>query len=151
MKPILEAIREVLKFKEYTTVSEISKLTGISALKILQVLNHNEAYLQKNSKNGRIIGVDSENTLKQKSLAMAVYNGKYYTVEDGNYGIWHNLKFNRHEKIRSEIEIEDWEGGYGDALHVKRVSDIPENRAKLEADGCHDSKGIVFDDSLWEE
>lgn len=147
MAKVLDTVREILKFKDYATIAEIAKISGIPQKKVLEVLNTNGQFVWRNRNNGRITKVDPRTKLKEKFVA----DGLFYWTTEGNYGSWTNLKFCGHDDLRKEMEIEDWEGGFGDCYKVTRIPDTPENRAKLENVGCVEITRMTLDDRLWRE
>lgn len=143
---ILDTIYELLKMKQYTTVPEIASYAELKKIDVLKIINRNKELLTID-KNGKISAIQAKTVLKHKLAA----DGMYFWITKGNYGSWDNLNFCKHEKLREEMTIEDWEGGFGDCYKVKRIPDTPENRAKLEAEKCVLEGSIVLDNRLWKE
>ena len=53
-QPVLETIRELLKFKQFTTINEIASMTGIKRMAVLAVVNDNLSLIKRDAKRGRI-------------------------------------------------------------------------------------------------
>ena len=60
---VLQTIRDLLKFKDYTTIAEIAKFSGQTQSKVLKVINDNGWAVYRNRKNGRITRVDTKTKL----------------------------------------------------------------------------------------
>lgn len=148
-KPVLNTIRELLKFKDSTTISEISKYTKIPQEKVLGILNKNGEMVWRNRKNGRITKVDPRSVLR----AQLRESDKYYWRD--SYGAWsvegYELVFNGHPEIKEELKTKCLVGALGDCWKEDHVLDTPENREFLESSGLKLWSETEVDDRLWEE
>ena len=62
---VLQTIRELLKFKDYTTITEIAKFSGIPNAKVLKIINDNGKFVYRTRSNGRITKVDTYTELRK--------------------------------------------------------------------------------------
>lgn len=148
-RPILEAIRALLKFRDTTTIGEIAKMAGVKDRAVLDVINANEGMVWRYRKTGKIMSVDPRGVLNKRLWE----GGKYFKAHDlgddqdprrdrGGY-----LDFKGHDAFRTaKQERAALTYGYRDI-----VRDTPENRAALIAAGCQPWTEIVIDDRLWQE
>lgn len=147
---ILETIREILKFKDYTTISEISKLSGIPQAEVLRVINKNGAYVWRDRKNGRITKVDP----RSKLIKDLWNSGDYYNIT--SYGAWAHEGYKievpkgQEEKI-SHLTIERVVGAIGDSWYKTLVEATEENIKEVELLGFTNWDKRVIDDRLWIE
>lgn len=146
-KPILAAIREILKFKDHTTIGEIAKITGKKQADVLKVLNVNGHMVLRYRSNGHITGVNPRIYLQEKLRK----EGAFFWVTDYDYGSTKGLAFEKHDELREKLQVETYGGGIGDSYPYKYVPDTPENRAALVKDGCLHASDMVIDDRLWQE
>jgi hypothetical protein len=149
MMPILHTIRELLKFKDYTTISEIASTAGLPRKQVLETINRNGHFVWRERKNGHITKVDPQASLREHLWK----SGRYY--RKGTYGAWgvegHCLEFEGNQELRERLIETRRIGGFGDSYDTKIVIDTPENRAALEETGLRPWEEAVIDDSLWAE
>ena len=148
--PVLDAIREITKFKP-TTIPEISSWARIPKMEVLRVVNANKQYMKMSKKvSGRILGVDVLTPLRDQ-----LWNGGGF-YRKGSYGAWApegdciELHASRKEEFR-HIERKHWTGGLGDSYEVSVIDFTPENVAAVEAAGIRPWEEAVIDDRLWKE
>ena len=55
-RPVLDAIRAILKFKDHATITEIAKMAEMKQRDVLDVVNANGSMVWRNRKNGQITG-----------------------------------------------------------------------------------------------
>ncbi len=146
-KPVLDAIREILKFKDYATISEIAKISGLSQKETLRRINANGHMVWRNRKTGRITKVDPPEVLRKHLWE----EGRYYIQTSYDYGCQTGLDFKGHEALREIMTQKTIGGGIGDSYEYSYIPDTPENRLALEKDGCMFVGTVKFDDSLWQE
>jgi hypothetical protein len=146
---VLETVRDLLRFKSYTTIPEIAKISGMKQADVLKIINENGKYVFRERKNGHIVKIDTHTPLREKLWA----SGKYYRKE--SYGAWSyegdQLKFNGHDELKNEMQETIWQGGLGDCYQKTLVFDTPDNRQKLHDVGLSDWENVVIDDQLWKE
>ena len=147
---ILETIREILKFKDYATISEISKISGIPQAQVLKIINDNGAYVWRNRKNGRITKVDP-----RSKLVKNLWNsGEYYNIV--SYGAWSHEGYRievpkgQEEKI-SHLSVKQATGAIGDSWYLDIVEATDENIKEVESLGFTNWDKRVIDDRLWTE
>ena len=147
---ILETIREILKFKDYATISEISKLSGIPQAQVLKIINKNSAYVWRNRKNGRITKVDPRTQLIKDLWD----SGEYYRID--SYGAWstegYKIKVTKdqEEKI-SHLTAKRVVGVIGDSWYITLVEATEDNIKEVELLGFTNWDKRVIDDRLWIE
>lgn len=146
-RPVLEAIREILKFKDYTTVSEIAKVTGLSVKETLIRINKNGHMVWRHRSNGRITRVDPKGVLRDQLWK----SGAYFRETSYDYGCTTGLQFEGHEELRAKLIKKMWGGGLGDSYEYEYIPDTEENRQALVDDGCVAFSAIEIDDRLWKE
>lgn len=144
--PVLDAIRALLKFKNWTTISEIAKVAGKTQKQVLDVVNHNGHMVWRDRDNGRITRVDPQGVLREKLWEA----GAFFSAGSADYGSTNTLEFKGHDELRKRLEVKRWGGGLGDSYQFTCVLDTPENREALVADGCVHASDVVIDDRLWE-
>lgn len=144
MAPILYTIREILKFKDTATINEISSLSGIPKLKVLQVINNNGDMVYRDRKTGAITKIDT----KTKLINKLKKEGNYYTRD--SYGDWAHegymlILYPDNLSIRQSLDMLTlYNGQY-------IIEDTKENREKLEALGYKDWGTVGLNDILWVE
>ena len=130
-RPVLDAIRAILKFKDHATITEIAKMAEMKQRDVLDVLNANDSMVWHNRKNGHITKVDPRGVLRKK----LVESDRYYFTD--TYGAWsvegHCLRFNGLDDLRATLSESRIVGTVGDNWEQKHVIDTPENRAALKA------------------
>ena len=147
---ILETIREILKFKDYATISEISKLSGVTQAGVLKIINKNGAYVWRNQKNGRITKVDTRSQLAKNLWD----SGDYYRIV--SYGAWSHEGYqikvpeDREGKI-SHLTVKKVTGAIGDSWYLNIVEATDENIKEVESLGFTNWDKRVIDDRLWVE
>ena len=148
-RPVLDAIRAVLKFKDAATISEIAKYASLTHKKVLDVVNSNGTMVWRNRKNGHITKVDPRGVLRKQ----LVESDRYYFPD--TYGAWsvegHCLRFKGHNDLRESLCERRLVGGIGDNWTIEPVIDTPENRAALETAGLRLWSEDEADERLWVE
>lgn len=148
-RPVLDAIRATLKFKDTATISEIAKYAGLTYKQVLNTVNANGTMVWRNRKTGHITKVDPRGVMRKKLMD----SDRYYYPD--TYGAWsvegHCLRFKGHDDLRKALESALWVGGIGDSWKIHKVEDTPENRAALEAAGLKLWSEDEADESLWRE
>ena len=81
-KPILDAIRALLKFKDSASVREIATMAGATQRRVLDVLNLNGHMVWRNRKTGRVTKVDPRGVLAKQLRE----SGEFYFPD--TYGTW---------------------------------------------------------------
>lgn len=146
-RPVLNAIRAVLKFKDYATIAEIAKLAEMKQRQVLDVINANGHMVWRNRKNGHITKVDPR-AIHRKQL---VESDRYYFRE--SYGAWSHegycLRFKGHDDLRQALQDKHWTGGIGDSWQITKVEDTSANRAALDAAGLKLWAEDEADERLW--
>lgn len=147
--PILDAIREILKFKKTTTIAEVASLTGISKMKVLKTLNRNGDMVSRYIQTGQIVKVDTHTKLRKQEWN----SGRYYRI--GTYGMWCEegkcIEFTGHDDLRESLTKSVMVGALGDSGTQEIVPHTKENIAAVEADGMRPWSECVIDDRLWQE
>lgn len=148
-RPVLDTIRALLLFKDYTTISEIASTSGLKRRRVLDVINRNGPMVFRLRGNGHITRVDTTSPLREQLWE----SGEFY--RPGTYGAWsvegNCLEFEGHEDLRSDLARSRTIGGLGDSWPIDIVEDTPENRAALEGAGLRPWGEAVIDDRLWKE
>lgn len=148
-KPILDATRALLKFKDSASVREIATMAGQTQRRVLDVLNLNGHMVWRNRKTGRVTKIDPRGVLTKQLRE----SGEFYFP--GTYGAWsvegRCLRFSGHDALRAELQRTIVAGGLGDSWSEQHVMDNPENRAALEAAGLRLWGTAEIDDRLWSE
>lgn len=147
---VLATTRELLKFKDYTTIAEIAKFSGLSQQKVLEVINRNGRYVYRNRKNGRITRIDTRTPLIEQ-----LWNSKKFYKKE-SYGAWSHegYKLVLHKDLDNDfnhIKKSLRTGAIGDSWQITHIEDTPENRKILEDAGFKDWETRVVDDRLWME
>ena len=147
---VLQTIRELLKFKDYTTITEIAKFSGIPNAKVLKIINDNGKFVYRTRSNGRITKVDTYTELRK----IEWNRGVWYKQE--SYGAWahEGYKLVVHKDVEDrfvEIVASHRIGGLGDSWQIKHIEDTPENRKILEEAGLQDWENLIINDRLWKE
>lgn len=145
-KPILHTIRQILKFKDTTTIAEIASIVNLPRKKVLEVLNQNGSYVYRDRKNGKIHKVNPRAALKEKLWK----EGAYYIIMLHDYGSVKGLEFNNKD-LKEQLLKEAWGGFIGDSYKYQYVPDNPKNRKILENNGLVEESKIIIDDRLWVE
>lgn len=147
---VLQTIRDLLKFKDYTTIAEIAKFSGQTQSKVLKVINDNGWAVYRNRKNGRITRVDTKTKLYKDEWERGVWYKKK------SYGAWSHEGYklvvhdNVEEKFKALVSSR-WSGGLGDSWEISHIEDTPDNRKILEEAGLQLWDNLVVDDRLWKE
>lgn len=148
-RPILEAIRAVLKFKDHATIAEIARYAECKQRHVLDVINANGSMVWRNRKSGHVTKVDPRGVLRKRLTE----SDQYYFPD--TYGAWsvegHSLRFNGHEALKERLQRPHVTGGLGDSWTIQIILDTPENRAALEAEGLKLWSDSEIDDRLWAE
>lgn len=148
-RPVLDAIRATLKFKDTATISEIAKYAGLTYKQVLSTVNANSEMVWRNRKTGHITKVDPRGVMRKKLIE----SDRYYFPD--TYGAWsvegYCLRFKGHDDLRQQILSTRLVGALGDCWNEKHVIDTPENRSALEAAGLKLWSEDEADESLWRE
>lgn len=148
-RPVLDAIRAILKFKDAATIGEIAKYSGLTNKRVLDTINANGAMVWRNRKTGHVTKVDPRG-VHRKQL---VESDRYYFPD--TYGAWsiegHCLRFKDHGDLRAALSARRLVGGLGDCWNIDVVIDTPENRIALEAAGLKLWSEDEADERLWRE
>lgn len=148
-KPVLETIRALLKFKDYTTVPEIASMAGLPRKHVLDTINTNGQFVWRERKSGRITRVDPREALRKQLWE----SGKFYRQE--TYGAWsvegHCLEFHGNSELRERLTETRRVGFIGDSYDQKVIIDTAENREAIAAAGLQEWSQAAIDDSLWRE
>jgi hypothetical protein len=150
IKPIFHALKELLKFKKNTTISELSKVSGKKAFDVLRTINQNSDLLKIDHNNGTIFGFIDVST-QQKSNAFE--QGKTYRVNPINYGRAAELQTRSHKPEVVGLKQAYLAGGLGDSYTMHVILDNEENRKTLEKLGVGDEGKLFVKslESLWKE
>ncbi|MGN7869347.1 hypothetical protein [Paracoccus sp. 22332] len=148
-RPVLDAIRSILQFKDHATIAEIAKMADMKQRQVLDVLNAKGHMVWRNRKNGHITKADPRAVLRKRLIESDTY---YFP---GTYGAWSIegkcLRFKGHEDLRARLCQGVTVGALGDNWSEKHVIDTPENRAALEAAGLRLWSESEADERLWQE
>lgn len=148
-RPVLDAIRAILKFKDKATVAEIARYCGYTYKQALDIINANGHMVWRDRKTGHVTKVDPK-AVHRKRL---VESGNYYFPV--TYGAWsvegYCLRFDGHDELRQRLVETVRVGAFGDSWDQEHVIDTPENRASLEADGLKLWSEDEADERLWVE
>lgn len=148
-RPVLDAIRAVLKFKDKATISEIARYAELRQRHVLDVINANGSMVWRDRKTGHVTKVDPRVVLRKQ----LVESDAYYFPD--TYGAWsvegRCLRFKGHGDLRERLCESRLVGALGDCWNEKHVIDTPENRAALEADGLKLWSEDEADERLWVE
>lgn len=147
MRPVLDTIRALLKFKDRTTISEIASTAGIKRADVLRIINVNGHMVWRDRKTGQITRVDPQSILTDK-LRQA---GAFFWVQKFDYGSTEGLEFNEHQELREKLLEQTWGGGMGDSYPYSYVPNTEANRVALTADGCVPYDDSMIDDREWKE
>ncbi len=149
MNTVLETIRELLKFKNSTTIAEIASYAGLPRKKVLEIINANGQFVWRNRKNGHITKVDPTTKLKEELWE----SGKYYRF--GTFGAWsvegHCIEFKQNDELRKKLEQTRCVGALGDNWNIQVIYDTPENVSAVEAAGLKNWETVDINDRLWKE
>lgn len=148
-RPVLDAARSLLKFKDFTTIAEIATIAALPRKSVLDVLNANGSYVLRHKSNGRITKL-----IPREVLRRALWeSGKFY--REDTYGAWsvegNCLAFEGNADLREHLQEGRWVGALGDNYETKIVIDTPGNRKALEDAGLRPWSEAVIDDRLWKE
>ena len=75
---VLDAIRQLLQFKGWTTIPEIAKIAEKKQAKVLEIVNANLPFIRRDKKRGRIVGL--EGYVSEQTEYFLCNN--YYRIED---------------------------------------------------------------------
>ena len=81
MQLVLSTMREILKFKDSTTIAEVSKYSGLKIGFVLSVINNNGRMVWRDRKSGKITKVDPRSVLVKELKD----SGKFYKFD--SYGL----------------------------------------------------------------
>lgn len=147
---ILQTIRDLLKFKDYTTITEVAKFSGQTQSKVLKVINDNGWAVYRNRKNGRITKVDP----RSKLIKDLWDSGEYYNI--ASYGAWSHEGYKIEvtkdkEEVISHLTKRQVVGAIGDSWYLDIVEATDENIKEVESLGFTNWDKRVIDDRLWTE
>lgn len=149
-QPVLSTIRELLKFKQFTTINEIASMAGLKRMSVLSVVNENLSLIKRDVKRGRIIGVD----LRSPLIKHEWDSGKYW--REGTYGAW-SVEGKCIEladcmaELKERLKASQIVGAFGDSYYVDVIHLTPENVKAVEDEGIKPWSTVVIDDRLWKE
>lgn len=148
-RPVLDAIRAVLKFKDSATISEIARYAELRHRHVLDVVNANGEMIWRDRKTGHITKVDPRGVHRK----MLVESDAYYFPD--TYGAWsvegYCLRFKGHDDLRKEMMDSRLIGSLGDCWTIEIIPDTEANRARLEAAGLKLWDESEADERLWKE
>ena len=147
-RPILDATRSLLRFRDATTIAEIASIAGVPKRRVLDVMNRNGAFVWRDRKTGRITRVDPQSPLRDSLWQ----SGRFYRIRD--YGAWSKEGEQivvRDEALKMALGEPRTTGGLGDSYQITIIPHTPENIAAVEAAGLRPWSEAVIDDSLWRE
>lgn len=144
-KPVLNAIQQLLHFKDHTTVAEIARVSGLKQVKVLEVINNNGKYVLRIRQNGKITRLTHRQALRDDLWEA----GKFFRSDEGNSLGDIVLNFKGHHDLRAKLSKTVHYGIFNDSYD--RVQDTPENRKVLYDAGLVDEKAMAIDDSYWIE
>ena len=147
--PVLDALRALLRFKDFTSISEVAATAGLPRKRVLETINRNGAFVWRDRKTGRITKVDPQSTLRTQLWE----SGRFY--REDTYGAWsvegRSLNFHGNDELRERIQTKVRVGALGDSWDQPIILDTPENRATLADAGLRPWSEAVIDDRLWQE
>lgn len=146
-KPVLDAIRELLKFKDNTTVAEIAGIAGVSRRVALEVINRNGHMVYRDRKSGKIVRIDPRGGLRERLWK----SGKFYRETLHDWGSREGYEFVGNDELRAQVEKPTYGGGIGDSYPYKIIERTEENRKMMEEAGLRPWSEAVVDDSDWIE
>lgn len=148
-RPILYTIRQILRFKDTTTIQEIAQYAGVTKLRALEVINQNGHLVPRHRDSGKITQVTPRETLREQMKR----EGRYWWLTELDYGSTAGLAFEGHADLKESLSKKTTGGGWGDSYEYSYVPDTDDNKALLAQAGClpwDDLKGEI-DDRLWQE
>lgn len=148
-RPVLDAIRAVLKFKDRATISEIAKYASLTHKQVLDTINTNGSMVWRDRKTGHVTKVDPRGVHRRQ----LVESDAYYFPD--TYGAWavegRCLRFKGHDDVRARLAESRLVGALGDCWRTDIIPDTPETRAALEAAGLKLWAETEADERLWKE
>lgn len=149
-RPVLEAIRRLVRLRQAATPAAIAAAAGLSRRQVLLVLDANRHLLQWTDDN-KAVECDIVKTI----LWRQEWNsGRYYHVQKINYGtatVLRTLDNKANEALLARLAKPYVNGGLGESWVTSEVLDTPENRAAFEAAGLRPDSEIPRDDRFWSE
>jgi len=149
MNPILDALREILQFKTYATIEEISEISERPLSAVIKTMNRNKRLISVNQINGKITKEIVQNELRDELRRSGAFFWRMMT----DFGLIYSLEFNGHDDVRKNLTTQTFIEAVGLSFsgYYKYVPDTEENRAILVADKCIFIDDIPIDDRLWKE
>lgn len=151
-KPVLNALEQLLKFKGWTTVPELTKTSGVKAIKVLTALNDNHDLLVLLKKTGRITGFADVQSKQREKL---IHEGKVYIPSQTGYNEYKTLDYfgNKDNALFKTLSCRVTVGFFGDSRTETVVLDTPENRAVLEQHGIRNINDVKLKTirDMWKE
>ena len=146
---VLETIRALLKFKDYTTIAEIASTAGIKRASVLDIINKNGAYVWRNRKNGHITKVDPQTQLVKDLWE----SGQFYKID--TYGAWskegEQIVFEGNDELKKSLQEQREIGAITDHWPIKIIENTERNRKIVEDAGLRPWSEAQIDDRLWSE
>jgi hypothetical protein len=152
IKPVYNALNQLLTFKGWTTVPELTKVSGVKAIKVLTVLNDNKDLFILLKKTGRIIGFADVASKQREKL---IHEGAVYVPGQTAYGEYKTLDyFGKTDSALFDRLLCAVNSGFFSGNYQQRVIlDTPENRALLGQHSIRDINTIRFRtlEQMWVE
>lgn len=120
---VFNAITQLLQFKGFCNYSEVSQVSGLKKLDVLEILNLNKRFLEFHpNKSDRIVGLTNSVIISD-----FISKGKVYWLEKENYGCIEVICFKGNEELQKKLEKPYVCGGLGDCYTIKCIENIREN------------------------
>src|SRR5882757_754582 len=149
MNPILDALREILQFKNYATIEEISEISERPLSAVIKTMNRNKRLISVNQINGKITKEIVQSELRYELCESGGFFWNTTMMTD--LGCIYKLEFKSHSDVRQKISKQLFLETIGLSGYYTYVPDTDENRAILVADKCIFIDDIPIDDRLWKE
>jgi hypothetical protein len=146
---VLETIRQLLEFKDYTTIPEIAKYAELPQKYVLGVINKNGNMVRRDRKTGKIVKVVPRHVLMENLKN----SGEYFT--DSTYGAWSNegpcyvILGKPFVDVPEELYNTVLTGGLGDSFYQKHIP--LSSKEGLEKIGFKHWNTVHINDRLWVE
>lgn len=111
-KPVYKTIIKLLETFGYATITQLSKLSGVKAAEVLNIVHQNRNLLVFNKKQ-QIIGTNSKIVYKNPSE-------RWYTTEEINYGAAKKLVVS-YPDVCEDMKENYICGGFGDSYGVRVI------------------------------
>lgn len=145
--PVLDAARQLLKFKDNTTFAEIAGVAGVSRKVALETINRNGHMVWRDRKSGKITRVDPQSVLRDQLWK----SGKFYRETEYDYGSTKGYVFEGNDELRQRLQAKTYGGGLGDSYACQYIPINDETRAVMHEAGLRPWSEAVIDDSAWSE